>query len=1027
MRNPPVVLLVLLAALIWVGACQSRSGGERADGTSPREQPIRLTDVPPPPGVDARHLTPFKDQARELAQHSLDEIRQTISAPSWLLPSPPAPEVRPESPPETPPLAAQKFFAAGRIALIDGDNFQAVQQFEKALRLSPGNPRLLASLGEAWTRAGNRVSAANHYRQAFAADPADLSSLLMLGRFALEDRRWDQAIAILDHALALVVPEEPRSGDPANRQEAGPEAGSAAEGPDPDPDIDPATAPLIRFYLANALNQAGYARAAAEAYRDYLEGDRNYTRASPHAQELAVIDAQQGETLMLVGDLHHRLDEPRRAWELYRLAARVSVLNRDGLRRRLIYTRLRLGQTRAAEDLVVEAVIDERGTPHVLELLPYVVEHGVSAGSLAQRLTDLYETQDRPAALALAMADTLPRDAAIDLLNEHLAEKPGDDAVFGRLIALLVDVERASAGQNEQALRATARAMRDSPDLADAYADRLIANVDDPAALLRVLDRRLDLAAMPPAEAATFLTLRGKLHLAADQPDAAMAAYVRALDLDESQQLARLELASLHVERGDFAAADELLAPLASSNHPRAAELRVRTLIETGQDAAALALLDEVLRRSPPGSPLMMDKAGLLLRLDRVAEAERVLLDALNARPTDEAIYQRLLDIYDTRGDMVRNYQRLVRRMIDTIPRARVTRLELAALQLASRDFASAEKLLDGLLQENPDDAEAQRMLFEVYAGTDRRDAFTSLFDSYFARPDVQPDEDLLRLAEAYLRKIEDEARLLRVIDLRLASQPPSFQRGVMLAQARFAQQRYPEAIEGVHEALRHQVPDDPRIAFVLSRIFTESLLNSLEAPAAEDKTLELMRRYPGLGPPLAHSLAGLYERRGQSDKARDVLEAALEQFPDDPQLNNSVGYSLANAGLRLDDARRMIGKSVEAEPRTAAYLDSMGWVHYKLGELEEALDWLKRGRAAEGGAHPVILDHLGDTLSRLGRNAEAVRAWSEAQAILSRPGYESQDPEEEGLSDRLAGKIKAVADEAQPAVAPLGEGVAAP
>ncbi|MEM6853462.1 MAG: tetratricopeptide repeat protein, partial [Planctomycetota bacterium] len=263
---------VLLFAALVIPSCVSDPAGESGTSASrtanPGGEPIRLTDVPPPPGVPPIALTPYDESQTAKADMSRQQAIATLAAPRYLDQLGQAPEPRDT----TPPLAAQKFYAAGKQALLENDNFRAVQQLEKALRLSPGEPAILRSLAEAWTRAGNRVSASNFYRQAFAADPTDLDSVFMLGRFALDERRWDQAILNLDAALQLAAP-NPEANDNAN-----------GETPASPRTADPVATHLIHYYLANALNQAGYGKAAAEMFNAYLAGRPRLSGISTYAR-----------------------------------------------------------------------------------------------------------------------------------------------------------------------------------------------------------------------------------------------------------------------------------------------------------------------------------------------------------------------------------------------------------------------------------------------------------------------------------------------------------------------------------------------------------------------------------------------------------------------------------------------------------------------------------------------------------------------------------------------------------------------
>ncbi|MEM8495252.1 MAG: tetratricopeptide repeat protein, partial [Planctomycetota bacterium] len=103
------------------------------------------------------------------------------------------------------------------------------------------------------------------------------------------------------------------------------------------------------------------------------------------------------------------------------------------------------------------------------------------------------------------------------------------------------------------------------------------------------------------------------------------------------------------------------------------------------------------------------------------------------------------------------------------------------------------------------------------------------------------------------------------------------------------------------------------------------------------------------------------------------------------------------------------------AEPEQAAYLDSMGWVRYKRGDLAGAERWLRRSLAAPGGDNPVILDHLGDVLFRLGRPDEARAMWERAREAMEDPAnQETGDPETDTVTERATAKLEALAAEVE-------------
>lgn len=114
------------------------------------------------------------------------------------------------------------------------------------------------------------------------------------------------------------------------------------------------------------------------------------------------------------------------------------------------------------------------------------------------------------------------------------------------------------------------------------------------------------------------------------------------------------------------------------------------------------------------------------------------------------------------------------------------------------------------------------------------------------------------------------------------------------------------------------------------------------------------------------------HDENGEESKARNALEILRREYPDDPEVANSLGYFLAEKGKDLDLAEGLIKEALAADPGNGAYLDSLGWVMYRKGHIEDAFDYLIQAVNVLPD-DPVILEHLGMVLKEQGQYAEAV------------------------------------------------------
>ncbi len=121
------------------------------------------------------------------------------------------------------------------------------------------------------------------------------------------------------------------------------------------------------------------------------------------------------------------------------------------------------------------------------------------------------------------------------------------------------------------------------------------------------------------------------------------------------------------------------------------------------------------------------------------------------------------------------------------------------------------------------------------------------------------------------------------------------------------------------------------------------------------------------------------YERTGEWEKAEKDLRAALEFQPEHPYVLNYLGYAWADQGQNLNEALHMIEQAVRLRPSDGYITDSLGWVHYRMGNYETAVPILEQAVALLP-YDPVINDHLGDAYWMVGRRLEASFQWERAK-----------------------------------------------
>ncbi len=210
------------------------------------------------------------------------------------------------------------------------------------------------------------------------------------------------------------------------------------------------------------------------------------------------------------------------------------------------------------------------------------------------------------------------------------------------------------------------------------------------------------------------------------------------------------------------------------------------------------------------------------------------------------------------------------------------------------------------------------------------------------------------------------------------------------------AQIRYAALIakkEGINRARQHlhQIPtetDQQRIQLILAEAqLLREAGKHREAFGLLDKKLDSHPDQPEL----------LYDRALAADKIDrfDIVEKDLRRLielkPDNAHAYNALGYSLAERGIRLAEALALIQKAVELSPEDPYIMDSLGWVYFRMGKIQEGLNYLNL--AFSSRPDPEIAAHLGEVLWVQGERENAEKIWRSALEI---------DPDNETLLDTM-------------------------
>jgi len=126
--------------------------------------------------------------------------------------------------------------------------------------------------------------------------------------------------------------------------------------------------------------------------------------------------------------------------------------------------------------------------------------------------------------------------------------------------------------------------------------------------------------------------------------------------------------------------------------------------------------------------------------------------------------------------------------------------------------------------------------------------------------------------------------------------------------------------------------------------------------------------------------LGDAYNQLGDDVKSDEAYDNVLILNPDNDYVLNNYAYYLSLRNENLEKAAKMAKRATELKPNSSANQDTYGWVLYQLGYYEEAKEWIEKAIRNGADSNPVILEHYGDVLWKLGDEEQANTYWIKAK-----------------------------------------------
>lgn len=454
----------------------------------------------------------------------------------------------------------------------------------------------------------------------------------------------------------------------------------------------------------------------------------------------------------------------------------------------------------------------------------------------------------------------------------------------------------------------------------------------------------------------------------ANQPAIALQASTLWVELDPDSLEAQQASSQLLVASGNFKQAKPHIEKLLTKPETRAnGFLYLNTLLVNQKDKnEVLKAVQELAAPYPtlPEAQFAIAQAALIA--DKPAIANTALTTAEKLRPGWEAaaLLQGQLIFRDSPEKAVTFYQEF----LEKYPTANDVRMSYAKLLVNQKRFTEAKpefvKLIDAA-QGSPEISAVVGLLSlesNDFTGADKY--FQQSIDNGFK----EPEQLYIYLGRSSERQKNDAQALIWYDKIPAASE--RYLESRLSAANVIARTKNVDAAIAMLDEVNELTPEQQIIVIQTQANMLGQVKRNQESFDLMDKAVKSMPN----SPELIYDYAMAAERLGKLDVMEAELRRVIRIKPDYAAAYNALGYSYADRNIKLDEAKSLVETALKLQPNDHYMLDSLGWVHYRMGNLTLAVENLRRAYSIQ--ADPEIAAHLGEVLWKQGQQEEAKKVW---------------------------------------------------
>jgi tetratricopeptide (TPR) repeat protein len=497
--------------------------------------------------------------------------------------------------------------------------------------------------------------------------------------------------------------------------------------------------------------------------------------------------------------------------------------------------------------------------------------------------------------------------------------------------------------------------------------------------------------------------------------DKAIVLLKKAIEMDPDSLYLKRELATVYLQNKEDGNAIGVLEDILKE-HPN----DVKALILYGgiqqvqkNTEEAINAYEKVLVQDPKQKKVYSLLGGLYLDAGKLDEAKRVFDQLIDQFPASHSGHFFLGKIYAEQGKPAAA-EKEFQRTLELVPELLEPRFELLKLYNNQNKNEKIVQIYRDILERNPGNVRAAMELGYYHYSHGRTAEAGEIFKKLGKRS-IAEFEVIIKTIQLYVdKKKYDEGIVILQGMLKAVPASPDIHHvlGIafygkkenqnalehfrqVTAGSRFYEdavihaafilsenKQNEEAIKLLSDAIKNE-PQNAEFKYYLGTFYEEE-----EQFEKAEMAIQEAIKLEADNPRYYFRLGVVYDKSNKKEASMDAMRKVISLDPKHSNALNYLGYTYADLGKNLDEAERLILEALKYKPNDGYITDSLGWVYYKKGEYEKALEYLQKAIGIVPD-DPIMLEHLGDTHLKLNDKPNALKFYKKSLE------YKEKDKEE--------------------------------